>query len=54
MTLAMDKQITVKLRTIEHEQIMDIVKENPDLYKDISHFFRCAIIKQIRKYNEVD
>lgn len=53
MSLLMEKQISCKLRIIEYEQIRDIVEKNPDLYNDLSHFIRCSVIKQIRKYMEV-
>lgn len=50
----LDKQVSLKLRRIEYEQIMDIINTNKELYDDISHFIRCAIIKQIRNYRVVE
>lgn len=50
----MDKQITIRIRDVELEKVEEIVKEHPEIYDDVSHFIRCAIMKQIRTYKQIE
>lgn len=43
-------QLTVKLRTIELEQLEELVKQNQDLYESKAHFLRCATIRLINAH----
>lgn len=40
-------KITVRFRKQELKEIKKIVKKKKDIYDDVSHFIRCATIKEI-------
>lgn len=44
-----DDQINVRIREDEYEAIEDVIKEKQDLYSNVSHFIRVAIIKLLNE-----
>ena len=44
-----DKEVKARIRTEDIKDIDRIIKKNPKIYKDRSHFVRSAIIKNIRE-----
>lgn len=47
-----ERAISVKLSKEQHEKIVNIVNKNQDAYNNISHFIRCAVIKELRTVNQ--
>lgn len=41
------EKITIRFRHKELKEIKRIVKKQKDVYDDVSHFIRCATIKEI-------
>ena len=46
-----DQKVEARIRIEDIKDIDRIIKKNPKIYKDRSHFVRSAIIKNIRKEN---
>ena len=46
------KECGFRLRDIEFEQMRRVVEKNPELFENISHFVRCAVIKHLREWNK--
>lgn len=39
---------TVRFRKVESERMADYVEKNPDLYSNVPHLIRCAVIRQLK------
>ena len=45
----MNKTLCIRMREFEYNRLVNLVNKKSDKYQNISHFCRCAIIKQINK-----
>jgi len=50
MVLTFDDKFDFRLRNIERLEIISIINKNQDLYEDISHFCRVAIMRLINRH----
>jgi hypothetical protein len=52
--IQMDRFVGIRMREADYERLQAIVADNPGLYESESHFIRCAILRQIRHYKDVE
>jgi len=46
----LNEDIHFKMRTIEREQIKAIVRNNPEIYENESHYYRVAALRHMRTH----
>lgn len=50
-TVGFDNRLEFRIRDDEKEKAKEIVKNNPELYANVSHFARAWFIRGLRQYN---
>jgi hypothetical protein len=47
-----DTRVSCRMREDEIKLIKRVIKHNRDLYDNESHFIRCAVLRELRCYND--
>ena len=48
--IGFEEQIGVRIKSSDRNKIKRIVAKHQDLYYNESHFIRCAVLREIRRY----
>lgn len=52
VVVGFDDRVEFRIREEEKLKALSLIRENPDLYDDISHFARSWFIRGLREYKE--
>lgn len=50
--IGFEDKASFRLKDLEKKKVLKVWRRNQDLFENPSHFFRVAVIKELRKYDE--